>query len=150
MAACIMRPQIGFEDRHLGELVMAFVRNLAIAFACGFVGVLVFYAAIIAADRIGLAGMLGIQPRGVPPLVPFIYSIGTWGGIWALLLALPWISKVWLIRGIVIGLLATAGAIWIFNKMPGDFSMLWVYAAILNVIWGIASALFYRVIAIEY
>ena len=121
-----------------------------VAFACGFVGTLVFYAALIVADRVDLAGVLGIKGRGVPPLTPTIYALGAWGGIWALLLALPWISRMWLIRGIVIGLLATAGAIWLFQKLPPQFHMLWVYAAILNVIWGLATALFYRVVSIEY
>ena len=129
---------------------MAFVRNLGIAFACGFLGTLVFYAALIVADRIDLAGILGIKGRPVPPLVPAIYLLGTWGGIWALLLAFPWISRLWFIRGIVIGLIATAAAIFIFKKAPGQFHMIWVYAAILNVIWGLASALFYRVVSIDY
>ena len=129
---------------------MAFLRNLGIAFASGFLGTLVFYAALIVADRVDLAGMLGIKGRPVPPFVPTIYLLGAWGGIWALLLAFPWISRMWLIRGIVIGLIATAGAIFIFQKLPGQFHMVWVYAAILNVIWGLATALFYRVVSIEY
>ncbi len=129
---------------------MAFVRNLGIAFACGFAGTLVFYAALIVADRVGLPDILGLKGRPVPPLTPTIYMLGTWGGIWALLLALPWLSRLWLIRGIVIGLIATAGAIWLFGKLPPQFHMIWVYAAILNVIWGLAAALFYRVVSIEY
>jgi hypothetical protein len=130
---------------------MAFVRNLGIAFACGFLATLVFYAALIVADRIDLAGIMGIKPLGVPPLVPAIYLLGTWGGIWALLLAFPWISRLWFIRGIVIGLIATAAAIFIWGRLGGQtFSMLWVYGAVLNVIWGLAAALFYRVVSIDY
>lgn len=129
---------------------MAFVRNLAIAFACGFVAVFVFYVAWILADRIDLSGVLGVAPRPVPPLKAMIYPVGTWGGIWALLLAIPYVGRAWILAGIVIGLLATAGAIFIFGRLPGSFSMLWIYAAILNVIWGVTAALFFRVISIKY
>ena len=88
----------------------------------------------------------------MPPLTPVIYTLGVWGGIWALLLALPWISRVWIIRGIVIGVIATAGAIWLFKApyLGTEFAMAWVYAGILNIVWGIATALFYRVVSIEY
>ena len=129
---------------------MAFIRNLGIAFACGFVGALVLYAALIVTDRVGLAGVLDAKPIPVPPLTPAIYALGTWGGIWALLLALPVASRVWLIRGVVIGVAATAGAIWLFKMLPPTFTMEWIYAGILNIIWGIASALFFRVVSIEY
>jgi hypothetical protein len=129
---------------------MAFIRNLGIAFACGFVGALVLYAALIVTDRVGLAGVLQAKPIPVPALTPAIYALGAWGGIWALLLALPVVSRIWLIRGVVVGIAATAGAIWLFKMLPPTFTMDWVYVGILNIIWGVASALFYRVVSIEY
>ncbi len=129
---------------------MAFIRNLGIAFACGFVGALVLYAAMIVGDRVGLPGVLEAKSIPVPPLTPAIYTLGAWGGIWALLLALPIASRVWLFRGIVVGIAATAGAIWLFKLLPPSFTMDWIYVGILNSIWGMASALFYRVVSIEY
>ena len=128
---------------------MWFLRNLTIGYGAGVVGALGLFGAGWVAAQIGLRGLLGLPPANAMAFPGDYYKPMIWGGVWGLLLALPLFTRLWWFRGVVLGLLATAAIPLYFNKaLQQDPAMIRniIYAAILNVIWGLVAAGWYRLV----
>jgi hypothetical protein len=129
---------------------MWFLRNLTVGFGSGVVGAFGLFGAGWVTAQIGLRGLFGLS-AGNPLAFPGdYYRPMIWGGVWGLLLALPLFTRLWWFRGIVLGLLATAAIPLYFNtalqQNPALIRIV-IYAAILNVIWGLVAAGWYRLVA---
>lgn len=124
---------------------MGFVRSLTLAFGSGVFGVIVFLAVGRLLAYAQVPEMLGIAPR--PFGITDAYRTFVWGGIWGLLLALPFLRSMWWLRGLILGVIATAAIPLYFNP---DFAKAaaqrQIYALVLNSIWGLAAAFWYRAI----
>lgn len=126
---------------------MHLARNLTLAFGCGAFGVLVIFAVLFVVTKAGLGTTLGLP--SVPQKMPeFLYSRLVWGGIWGFLLVLPFLTPRWVLRGIVIGLLASAASIFYFHPALQKAQIgLIIAILVFNLIWGVAAAGWYRWLA---
>lgn len=117
---------------------MDWLRRLSWAFVAGCVGTIGFYIGI----RLGMASGLVAGP---PPAMEFLASKGffyrqvVWGGIWGLLLVVPFLSGMWWLRGPVAGGLATLAAIFIFRPEVPPLPLI-VNMVVLNAgFWGVTA-----------
>jgi len=124
------------------------LNRLTVAFGAGAAGALVLFGALWILVQTGwsplppgrAAAMLGKE---------FLYRQMVWGGIWALLLVLPILPGRWLLRGAVLGVLATLAAMFYFSggvlaQAPVGIV---VTAFGLNILWGIAAAFWFDLVA---
>lgn len=122
-------------------------RQLSLAFAAGGVGVIALVAAMWILKESGALASLGLRPPS-PRMPDFLYSRIVWGGIWALLFVLPIMSRQWLLRGLIVGALASIASIFYFNpawkSAPFAFVIL-IFVA--NSIWGAVAAGWYRAVS---
>jgi hypothetical protein len=125
---------------------MRLFRRLSLAFAAGGVGVIALAAFLWIVREAGVMASLGLHPPPVR-MPAFLYSRIVWGGLWALLFVLPVMTGQWLLRGVLVGVLASLAAIFYFNPAwktaPFAFVAL-IFAA--NAVWGIAAAGWYRAV----
>jgi hypothetical protein len=121
-------------------------RHLSIAFAAGALGAIVLGIFLLVLRDTGTLANLGI--RTPPARMPqFLYSRMVWGGIWALLFVLPVMTRQWLLRGVVVGVLASLAAIFYFNpawKNAAFGFVILIFVA--NAVWGIVAAGWYRAV----
>ncbi len=121
-------------------------RQLSIAFAAGAVGVIGLGIFLVILRETGALTRLGIH---VPPapMPQFFYSRIVWGGLWALLFVLPVMTRQWLLRGVLVGVLASLAAIFYFNPAwkSAAFSFV-VLIFVANAVWGIVAAGWYRAV----
>ena len=117
---------------------MDWLRRLSWAFVAGCVGTIGFYIGI----RIGMASGLVAGP---PPVMEFLaskeffYRQVTWGGIWGLLFVVPFLSGMWWLRGMIVGLLATLAAVFIFRPEVPPLPLI-VNMVVLNAgFWGLTA-----------
>lgn len=133
--------------------------SIAVAFASGFLAVLVFHQGLVAVlSAAGIAppnfaawSLEPIPPWGVPSLV----SKAFWGGVWAILLwfvmagrqgAVYWLG--WMLLGaIALPLVAIFVVPLIKGGPPLDFWSRFPLSAMINAAWGLGTALFLRVFA---
>ncbi len=126
-------------------------RDLSIAFAAGCLGALINSLAVWAAGEYGLNARLGVAIH--PELsAAWLYPRLVWGGLWGLLLVLPWLPHRALLRGLVFSLAPTLFALLYFYPYRlhkgmlglelGQFTPLLV--ALVNAVWGVVAALWYR------
>lgn len=131
------------------------LQRLSVAFAAGALGA-VFIIAVAAALQVsGFFALIGLGALDAANL-PFLYQNVTWGGIWGLLLATPFLAASPVLRGVIAGGLATTALFFIFFPLrtdgdagPGVAGLnvgiaLPVFAIAINSVWGIAAALFYE------
>lgn len=127
---------------------MHLARRLSLAFAAGAVGVIALVAFLWIIRESGLLAALRIPNAPAPKLPDFLYSRIVWGGLWGLLLVLPVLTRQWLLRGALLGVLASLAAIFYFNpawkSAPFTFVAL-VFAA--NIVWGIVASAWYRAVS---
>ena len=122
---------------------MGFLRNLTLGFGSGVFGVIVFVALARLLAYAKVPDMLGIPPR--PFDLAAGYRLAVWGGIWGLLLALPFLRSLWWLRGLILGVVATAAIPLYFNpNFAKAAAQQQIYALVLNSIWGLAAAFWYR------
>ncbi len=121
-------------------------RRLSLAFAAGAAGVIALVAFLWLLRESGVAASLGLR-LPAPKLPDFLYSRIVWGGIWALLFVLPVMTRQWLLRGLVVGVLASLASIFYFNpawkSAPFTFVIV-IFVA--NAIWGVAASGWYRAV----
>ena len=128
--------------------------RLALAFAAGFISVLVFHQAMLAI--LHLAGITPALPwtmSRVPPLgVPQVISAAFWGGVWAILLALVLqrtrSAAAYWITAVVFGALALSLVAWFVvaplkgQPVAGGWQPARLLTALLvNGAWGFGTAL---------
>jgi hypothetical protein len=120
---------------------MKYLRNLSLAFSSGITGSI---ALLIAAT------IIRVIPSRMEDMKANIYRLLIWGGIWALLLALPILQKRWFIRGSILSItvilfnfivlmpLSGAG----FFAVHAGWTTFWSNIGF-NYLWGIVAALWY-------
>jgi hypothetical protein len=127
------------------------IRKLSGAFTGGAVGALVDSFNIWILGKAGITAMLGVGLR--PEFTPsWLYPRMVWGGIWGLVLILPLFKNVRTsVRGMIVSLAPTAMMFFVVFPSMGKgylglgFGLLTpVVVLLLNFIWGIVSAYWYR------
>src|SRR5262249_49041017 len=121
---------------------MAILRQLTLGFGAGAFGACILSLVIFVLGRFGLPERFGVA---MPPFdLPAFYRVVVWGGIWGFLFVVPVMSRLWWLKGIIIGLIATAAAAFFFSPELGRGpAMLLVYAVVINAIWGVAAGFWF-------
>ena len=126
---------------------MALFRLLTLGFGAGAFGACILSVVAFALSRLGVPEQLGIaMPK--PDMPAALYKTVVWGGIWGFLLAVPVLNRLAWLKGIIIGLLATAAlAIYFAPPVGQGPAILLGYIVLLNVIWGIAAGFWWMLTA---
>ena len=126
---------------------MGFFRGVTLGFGAGVFGGCVLFAVAYLFNRLQVPQLLGFQPL-TRPFPAGLYQLLVWGGIWGVLVALPILNRMWWLKGILIGLLATAAIAFYFNPAFANAPPVRIaYAAVLNAIWGIAAAWWWSLVS---
>jgi len=132
---------------------------LSVAFAGGVIGALVNQLAGVFITNFNIDQLIGVYLPKMPDLHTFIvslYPMLVWGGLWALLFVIPFLSYRWFVRGMLIGTLPSIATLFIFLPEHTSAGLLGVgfgtltflVVLILNWIWGlVASYWYHRVVA---
>jgi hypothetical protein len=130
-----------------GEMI---IRRISGAFTGGAIGGLVDSINIWGLSQAGITGLLGVSMK--PAFTaPWLYQRMVWGGIWMLLLLLPFLRNRTALRGCVFSLLPSA--MMLFMVLPDmgkgilglGFGMLTpVVVIVLNFIYGIVASYWYK------
>jgi len=125
---------------------MAIFRQLTLGFGAGAFGACVLVAVAFVLAKTGLPERIGASS---PPLdLAFLYRLVVWGGIWGFLLVVPVMGRTWWLKGIIIGLLATAALVFFFapplQQAPAAAI---VYIVVLNSIWGVAAGAWWALVS---
>lgn len=126
------------------------IRKISTAFAGGAVGGFVDSFNIWFMGKVGISDLLGLSMK--PEFTsPWLYQRMIWGGIWMLLLLLPFLRDRVLLRGCLFSLLPSA--MMLFLVLPGmgkgvlglGFGVVTPIVVIgLNFIYGMVASLWYR------
>jgi hypothetical protein len=125
-------------------------RNLSLAFAAGCVGAVVKILCIWSTVQFGIGTALGLAIQVTPAVhTAFVHTMI--GGLWGLLLCLPWLDRSILLRGLAVSILMTMweGMVTLLpshNVLLGPrFEWRLVLTVLLfNLIWGQVAAAWYR------
>ena len=126
------------------------LRNISGAFAGGAMGALIDSINVWILFHTGALALLGISMR-VELTGPWLYPRLVWGGIWALLLLLPFLKNKVALRGILMSLFPSA--MMLFKVLPGMGKGLLglelglfmpVMVVALNFIYGMIAAFWYK------
>lgn len=123
-------------------------RLLTLGFGAGAFGAVVLGLVAFALGRLGVPEMLGLT-MPAPKLPEAFYRAIVWGGIWGLLFVVPVLNRAWWLKGIIIGLLATAALVFYFAPgLRGGPVLGLVYAAALNgLVWGLSAGLWWAIVS---
>ncbi len=126
------------------------IRNISLAFTGGLLGGLVDSVNIWFMGKSGISDLIGLTMK--PEFTaPWLYPRLVWGGIWMLLLLLPWWQRRTLLRGLLYSL--PPSAMMLFVVLPGmgkgvlglGFGLVTPLVVIgLNGIYGMVASLWYR------
>ena len=133
-------------------------RRVIIGFVAGFIATLVFHQGGLAVmNQLGLTDRAPFSMDPTEPLgVPQVFSLAFWGGVWGILLVmfLGTRKTMWWLRAFIFGaLLPTIVAFFVVAPLKGNpIAGGWdpniiIGALILNGLWGLGTALFYRLLA---
>jgi len=125
------------------------IRKLSGAFTGGALGALVDSVNIVLLSKVGFTTLIGVSlaPQWSGP---WLYQRMVWGGIWGLILVLPYLRSRIVLRGIVMSLAPTA--MMLFRVFPSmgkglmgvEFGVMTpVLVLLLNFIWGIVASYWY-------
>ena len=126
---------------------MAIFRLLTLAFGAGAFGACILALAHLLLAALQVPELVGLPPPEPQPILPLFYRAVVWGGLWGLLLVVPVMNRWWWLKGALIGVLATLAILLYFN--PGIFTppMRFVYALVLNMIWGAAAGFWWALVS---
>ncbi|NIA71228.1 hypothetical protein HBA54_21750 [Pelagibius litoralis] len=137
---------------------MRLPNQISLGFAAGSLGALANVGFLIAAGAGGLIAAMSIQlPE--PALPAFLYKQVAWGGLWGILLAVPLLGGNWVVRGLILSLLASAATLFFFFPMltsgdqgPGMAglnlgTLTPVLVLVANAVWGLVAAWWYSLAA---
>lgn len=125
------------------------LRKISCAYTGGALGALVDSVNIWLLGKVGITSLLGI---GLQPefTMPWLYPRLVWGGIWGLLLLLPFLRTRLFLRGVLFSLLPSAMMLFMVFPSMGKgllglgFGALTPFLVILlNFVWGIVASLWY-------
>jgi hypothetical protein len=117
------------------------------------VGAIVNSLVLWIAGEYGLSARMGVAIH--PELnANWLYPRLVWGGLWGLLLVLPWLQHRALLRGLVFSLAPTLFALLYFYPYRLHKGMLGqelgqltpVLVATVNALWGVVTALWFRTV----
>jgi hypothetical protein len=118
-------------------------------FTAGAVGGVANVIFVVLAGITGLIAAMGIG-FPAPELPAFLYKQMVWGGLFGLLFVTPYVKGSWIVRGLVVGLIASLAALFIFLPMAGvgiaglNAGVLTpVLVLIANSVWGLVAAWVY-------
>ena len=130
---------------------MTLSNKLSLGFAAGAFGTVVWFIFFMLMGKLGIGAALGLKMSPPPSILILLYKQLVWGGIYGFLLLVPVLENKWLIRGILLGVLATLAGWFYFipargGQMMGlNFGTAFPYVSIvLNAIWGAAAAWWYK------
>jgi len=125
---------------------MAIFRLLTLAFGAGALGSVVLALVAFLLAQSGVPQSLGASSP--PADLPFLYRLIVWGGIWGFLFVLPVLGRAWWLKGIIIGLLATAALIFFFSPALQRAPAVQIgYIIVLNSIWGVAAGAWWALVS---
>ncbi len=128
---------------------MAIFRLLTFGFGSGAFGAVILALVSAALNALKVQELLGLPPPPMPDsYLSLLYRAVVWGGIWGLLLALPVLNRLWWLKGIIIGVLASLAIVFYFNPAVATPPILFIYVLILNGgIWGIAAGAWWALVS---
>lgn len=126
------------------------IRKISCSYVGGAVGALVDSINVWVLSKLGMLALLGVSMR--PDFTPeWLYPRLVWGGLWGLLLVLPFFKNRVLLRGMLMSLAPTAMVLLVMFPGMGKgmlglgFGLLTpLVVLLLNLIWGMVAALWYR------
>ena len=126
---------------------MAPLRLLTLGFGAGAFGACVLSLVAYLLARVGVPEMLGIAlPQR--PMPAALYQTIVWGGLWGLLLVLPVMNRLWWLKGIIIGVVATAVlALYFTPSLREGPPVLLLYILALSAVWGIAAGFWWLAVS---
>ena len=123
---------------------MRLLRNLSCAFTSGIIGAMVLVGAQVLIQGV---------PSDMTTFKHNLYRLMIWGGVWALLLIIPFCGKRWFIRGSIIGLAVILVNFLVLMPLSGkgyfavDAGWVVFFSNIgCNYLWGIVAALWYKTV----
>jgi hypothetical protein len=117
---------------------MAIFRQLTLGFGAGAFGACILALVAFVLAQLKIPELVGASSP--PADKAFLYRLIVWGGIWGLLLVVPVMNRAWWLKGIIIGLLATAAlALYFAPPLQQGSATQIVYIVVLNSIWGLAA-----------
>jgi hypothetical protein len=132
--------------------VTSLARTLSLAFAAGVVGAVANSLAVWASGAHGISQAFGVSLAPAFTLV-WLYPRLVWGGLWGLLFALPLARPRGLALGLLLGLAPTAYQLLVVFPQRGSGllglehgTLTPLLVLIFNGIWGIAAALWLRLV----
>jgi hypothetical protein len=127
---------------------MAIFRLLTLGFGAGAFGAVILALAGAALNALNVQALLGLPPPPTPDsYLPLLYRAVVWGGIWGVLFAVPVLNRLWWLKGIIIGVLATLAILFYFNPAVITPPIRFAYALFLNaVVWGIAAGAWWALV----
>ncbi len=128
---------------------MAIFRLLTLGFGAGAFGAVILALVSAALNALRVQELLGLPPPPMPEsYLPILYRVIVWGGIWGLLFVLPVLNRLWWLKGIIIGVLASLAIVFYFDPAVTTPPIRFVYVLILNGgIWGIASGAWWALVS---
>lgn len=127
---------------------MAVFRLLTLGFGAGAFGAVILALVGAGLNALNVQVLIGLPPPPAPEsYLPLFYRLVVWGGIWGVLLAVPVLNRLWWLKGIIIGVLATLAILFYFNPAVTTPPMRFVYALVLNAIWGIAAGAWWALVS---
>lgn len=132
---------------------MISLKELSIAFAAGALGGFILTVILWMESHYGIDQSLHIRLPDITGhhFVLMIYKMMTWGGIWALLLLIPYAPSKWFLRGIVFSLIPSFVMFLYFAPESGmgyfafDAGYLMpLQILLLNALWGIIASWWYH------
>lgn len=92
------------------------LQRVLLSFAVGSVGGMANVIFLVIAGFIGLPALMSLELPSFAK-ASFLYKQAYWGGLWALLFLLPFITKNWLIRGVIVAASAALVTLFVFFPM---------------------------------
>jgi hypothetical protein len=127
---------------------MAIFRLLTLGFGAGAFGAVILALASAALNALNVQALLGLPPPPRPDsYLPLFYRTVVWGGIWGVLFAVPLLNRLWWLKGIIIGVLATFAILFYFNPAITTPPMRLAYVVVLNSIWGIGAGAWWALVS---
>ncbi|HEY7610111.1 MAG TPA: hypothetical protein VIF14_12825 [Alphaproteobacteria bacterium] len=119
---------------------MAIFRLLTLGFGAGAFGACILALVSALLNALHVQELIGLPPPPTPDsYLPLFYRLVVWGGIWGLLLVVPVMNRLWWLKGIIIGVLATLAILFYFNPGVTTPPMRLAYVFVLNTVWGLAA-----------
>ncbi len=128
---------------------MAIFRLLTLGFGAGAFGAVILALVSMALTALKAQELIGLPASPAPDsYLPLLYRTIVWGGIWGVLFALPVLNRLWWLKGLIIGVLASLAIVFYFNPAVTTPPIRFIYVLILNaVIYGIAAGAWWTLVS---